>query len=60
MKLSRQMMRIVTGSGLKAESLIRLGFINVLVIKAVLGKIGEISAERHQKLLKNLSDYLTK
>ena len=49
-----------TDSGLKSESLIRLGFLNVLVRKDILGKIVEISAERHQKLLKNLSDYLTK
>ena len=48
------------GSGLKAESLIRLGFLNVLVRKDILGSIGEISAERHQRLLQNLSDYLTK
>ena len=48
------------GSGLKAESLIRLGFLNVLVRKDILGIIGEISAERHQRLLKNLSDYLVK
>ena len=49
-----------TQSGLKAESLIRLGFLNVLVRKDILGKIGEISAARHQRLLKNLSDYLMK
>ncbi len=47
-------------SGLRAESLIRVGFLNVLVRKDILGKIGEISAERHQRLLKNLSEYLTK
>ncbi|MCY7348911.1 MAG: hypothetical protein LH614_22200 [Pyrinomonadaceae bacterium] len=47
-------------SGLKAGSLIRLGFLNVLVRKDVLGIIGEISAERHQRLLKNLSGYLMK
>ena len=49
-----------TQSGLKADSLIRLGFLNVLVRKDILGKIGEISAARHQRLLKNLSDYLIK
>ena len=48
------------GSGLKAESLIRLGFLNVLVRKDILGIIGEISAERHQRLLRNLGDYLMK
>ena len=48
------------GSDLKAGSLIRLGFLNVLVRKDILGIIGEISAERHQRLLKNLSEYLIK
>ena len=37
-------------SGLKAESLIRLGFLNVLVRKDILGIIGEISVERHQTI----------
>lgn len=47
-------------SGLKAESLIRLSFLSVLTSKDILGKIGGISTERHQRLLKNLSDYLLK
>ncbi|HMS40946.1 MAG TPA: type II toxin-antitoxin system PemK/MazF family toxin [Pyrinomonadaceae bacterium] len=47
-----------SGSGLKSESLIRLGFLAVLATEDIIGKIGTISAERHQRLLKNLSDYL--
>ena len=47
-------------SGLDSDSLIRLGFLLVLPRQQIIGSIGEISAERHQRLLKNLSDYLTK
>ncbi len=47
-------------SGLDSDSLIRLGFLLVLPRPQIIGSIGEISAERHQRLLKNLSDYLTK
>lgn len=47
-------------SGLDSESLIRLGFLLVLPRQQIIGSIGEISAERHQRLLKNLSDYLMK
>lgn len=47
-----------SGSGLVADSLIRLGFLAVIPNKNVLGSIGEISADRHERLLKNLSDYL--
>ena len=45
-------------SGLRAASLIRLGFLAVLPQSAVIGSIGAISHERHKRLLKRLSDYL--
>jgi mRNA interferase MazF len=45
-------------SGLKSESLIRLGFLAVLTRSVVLGSLGSISPERHRRLLKALSDYL--
>jgi mRNA interferase MazF len=45
-------------SGLKTASLIRLGFLGMLSRSAVLGSIGQISSERHKRLLKKLSDYL--
>lgn len=47
-------------SGLKAESLIRLGFLTVLSSKDIIGLIGSISAERHRRLLEKLSNYLAK
>ncbi|WP_124975618.1 type II toxin-antitoxin system PemK/MazF family toxin [Aphanothece sacrum] len=45
-------------SGLRAESLIRLGFLAVLPRRNIIGSIGSISPERHQRLLKTLGDYL--
>ncbi len=45
-------------SGLKRESLIRLGFLAVLPQNRVAGIIGSISSERHKRLLKKLSVYL--
>jgi mRNA interferase MazF len=45
-------------SGLKSESLIRLGFLAVLPRHSIVGAIGSISPERRKKLLKTLSDYL--
>jgi mRNA interferase MazF len=45
-------------SGLKAPSLIRLGFLAVLPASSFLGKIGSISGQRHQRLLARLSHYL--
>jgi mRNA interferase MazF len=45
-------------SGLKAPSLIRLGFLAVLPAPSFLGKIGSISVERHKHLLSRLSKYL--
>ena len=46
------------GTGLKATSLIRLGFLAVLPRNAVIRSIGKISAERHKRLLKRLSNHL--
>ena len=45
-------------SGLKAASLIRLGFLAVLPETALLGKIGSIPRERHRRLLTNLCRHL--
>ncbi|MBP0028941.1 type II toxin-antitoxin system PemK/MazF family toxin [Roseofilum sp. Guam] len=45
-------------SGLRSYSLIRLGFLAVIPRQQIIGSIGKISPERHQKLLKTLSDYL--
>jgi len=47
-------------SGLKSDSLIRLGFLAVIPRKDILGSIGSISWQRHKRLLKTLSDYLLK
>jgi len=46
------------GSGLLADSLIRLGFLAVLPRRQIMGSIGAVSSERHRRLLKRLSDYL--
>jgi mRNA interferase MazF len=45
-------------SGLKAPSLVRLGFLTVLPAGNFLGRIGAISSQRHQRLLSRLADYL--
>lgn len=45
-------------SGLKAASLIRLGFLVVLPVSSFLGSIGSISPEGHRHLLQRLSDHL--
>jgi mRNA interferase MazF len=47
-------------SGLKSESLIRLGFLAMLTRARIFGSIGAISADRHKRLLRTLADYLTK
>lgn len=47
-------------SGLHAESLIRLGFLQVVPRRHVGGSIGSISPARHKRLLQTLSDYLVK
>ena len=46
------------GCGLKAPSVIRLGFLTTLPAKRFHGVVGSISHERHQRLLQRLSDYL--
>jgi len=46
------------GSGLLADSLIRLGFLAVLPRKHIMGSIGAISLHRHRRLLLKLSNYL--
>lgn len=45
-------------SGLKAPSLIRLGFLAVLPADLLLGKIGSIAAERNTRLRKRLAAFL--
>lgn len=45
-------------SGLRAESLIRLGFLVVIPRSKIVGSIGSISSKRHKYLLQKLSDYL--
>jgi mRNA interferase MazF len=46
------------GSGLLADSLVRLGFLAVLPRKHLMGSIGAISPQRHRSLLKRLGEYL--
>ena len=45
-------------SGLKAPSLIRLGFLAVLPASSLLGAIGSIEKVRHVRLLERLSNHL--
>lgn len=45
-------------SGLKAASVIRLGFLAVLPESGLLGKIGSLSVERRTQLLVNLCRHL--
>ena len=45
-------------TGLRAASLIRLGFLAVLPRSTIIGSIGSISSERHKRLLTKLSNYL--
>lgn len=47
-------------SGLKAASLIRLGFLSVVPQNRIIGSIGSISTERHRRLLQNLANHLLK
>jgi mRNA interferase MazF len=47
-----------SASGLKAASLIRLGFLAVLPQSHFSGAIGAVSAERHRRLPTRLSDHL--
>jgi mRNA interferase MazF len=46
-------------SGLKAASLIRLGFLAAVPMNALLGRIGSLSTERHRRLLANLCRHLS-
>lgn len=45
-------------SGLLVESLVRLGFLTVLPRQRIVGAIGSIAPERHERLLKTLSAFL--
>ena len=45
-------------SGLTTTSLIRLGFLSAVPRGRVAGAIGSVSAERHERLLRRLSEYL--
>jgi mRNA interferase MazF len=70
--VSRQLHQMVSGfdeqvsatdpdfalSGLTGPSLIRLSFLQSVPLSAIMGRIGAISAERHRRLLSNLSRHL--
>lgn len=45
-------------SGLKAPSLIRLGFLAVLPEDSLLGMLGSIAPDRHRRLLQRLATFL--
>ncbi|MEM6427879.1 MAG: type II toxin-antitoxin system PemK/MazF family toxin [Deinococcota bacterium] len=45
-------------SGLRATSLIRLGFLGVIPTSQIAGSIGSIDSQRHQNLLKRLANFL--
>ena len=45
-------------TSLIGTSLVRLGFLTVVPQSQIVGTIGSISSARHQRLLKNLSEYL--
>jgi mRNA interferase MazF len=47
-------------SGLVAESVIRLGFLAVMPVSTIPGRIGSVSGERHARLLRRLAEYLMK
>ena len=47
-------------SGLKAQSLIRLGFLAVLPANKFMGVIGSISNERHRRLTLKLADFISR
>ena len=46
-------------SGLRLESVIRLSFLGVIPRRLVRGVLGNISDERHKRLLQRLIDYLS-
>ena len=45
-------------SGLNKSSVVRLSFLAIARRPSVIGRLGRISPERHQRLLFNLSNYL--
>ena len=45
-------------SGLKAASVIRLGYLLVLPEDQLLGRVGSISSERHSRLLQRLAAFI--
>jgi mRNA interferase MazF len=45
-------------SGLKATSLIRLGYLAVLPRNEFKGRIGSVSSVRHQRILTRLAEFL--
>ncbi len=45
-------------SGLRTDSLVRLGFLTVVPHSKIAGSLGSISVTRHKRLLQNLSKYL--
>ena len=47
-------------SGLKAPSLVRLGFLATLPTGHLLGVLGSLSPERHQRLLQRLGDFFSR
>ena len=47
-------------SGIIKESILRLSFLAVISNNIIAGVIGNISDQRHKKLLKRLSDYIIK
>lgn len=46
-------------SGLVRSSLIRLGFLQAVPLRKIMGRIGSISTDRHRRLLANLARHLT-
>jgi mRNA interferase MazF len=47
-------------SGLKSDSLVRLGFLAMLPRAKIAGSIGSVSVERHARLLRTLAHHLTR
>lgn len=47
-----------TSSGLQMDSLVRVGFLAIYTQPQIIGDIGEISSERHRRLLKQLAEFL--
>ena len=45
-------------SGLRKSSVVRLSFLAIARRAEVIGRLGHINTERHQRLLSNLSSYL--